>query len=218
MTGTAIAVLLAAAALGPPPALQVCLRQLPADPCGDEPLQVEGVVRAWGAEGATTLEWSVDGAARETVVAELVDGRPSRHLVILEPRAAAHRLALDARLGELAARDEIEVVLGGCPSALEVETVEVVPGRRALVVVVNRGPGASGAWGIRAEVGGALAYETVADSLASGGRFELLLGWDDLLARAGPGRALIPLVVRLRAGEWDLLRDQPAYRVLLPRR
>jgi len=212
----ALSFLVAAAA--PPPGLQVCLRQLQVDPCTAVGLHLEARVTAWGRNGEAELSWSVDGTVRETLEAELVDGLPSRHLVLFVPSASAHEIVLEARLGPLRASDRLVVAPPPCPSALAVETVAVEPGRWALVVVANHGPGASGSWGIRAEVAGALAYESVVDSLVSGGTYELQLGWDDLLSRAGEGKALIPLVVRLKAGPGDLLADQPDYRVLLPRR
>lgn len=207
-----------AASLGPPPALQVCLSQVQLDPCATSALQLEAAVHAWGLAGDAELAWSVDGAVRERITAPVAEGEPSRHLVIFEPSASTHLIALEARVGSVVGRDELRIGPAACPSALQVETVEVMPGRRVLVLVANRGPGASGSWGIRAEVAGSLVYESVVDSLAPGHTYELLLGWQEFIDRAGPGRALIPLVVRLNPGPADLLVDRPSYRVLLPRR
>lgn len=213
-----VLVLLAAASSAPPVELQVCLKRLHVDPCADAGVRLEGTVHAWGLDGLAELSWSVDGEVRETVTAMLADGRASRHLVIFEPSGSLHEVVLQVGLGDLSARDGLKVSPPACPSALAVETVEVVPGQRVLVIVTNYGPGASGSWGIRAEVASALAYETVVDSLAPGRSYELLLGWDDVLSRAGGGRALIPLVVRLNPPDNDLYAGQPDYRVLLPRR
>lgn len=163
------------------PAVQVCIRPLSSEPCQVAPVPVEADIVPYGVGGKAKLRWLVDGEAVRMVEVELVAGTASRNLLLLEPRRERHRVALEVRIGSIVATGVADVAPPICPFDLAMDGIEVAPGRRIRLEVVNRGPSPSGPWVLHLTAAGAVLYRSPMPSLEAGERYELDVPW------SGPG-------------------------------